>query len=133
MSYEMWCKNFNGIQNKICKAGVKYEDVKGDDRRPLNYPCFKDMECTVVCPHVAFRTPEEVAEEEEKSRQVVQAYLDNLKNDICPHCHTPIAEQYQVGRCAYAKPCGCRLFQGTAKKKPGQSESPSQNTLFNDA
>lgn len=132
MSYEIWCKHFNGIQNKVCRAGVVYESVEVKRLNGPGYmwPCFKDQGCTERCSQAVFRTPEEVAEEEEKANQAIKAYLDNLKNDICPHCHTPIEEQKQVGRCAHAVPCGCRLFQGKAKKKAGQDESPSQDVLF---
>lgn len=117
MSYAIWCKHYNGIPSKTCRAGVSYEDVKGEERRPLNYPCFKDSGCTVVCSKAEFRTPEEVAEEERKVEEVVKAFLDNIGNDICPHCNTPIKEKKQVGRCVYSVTCGCRLYQGTLTKQ----------------
>jgi hypothetical protein len=94
------------------------------------WPCFKDQGCTERCSQAVFRTPEEVAEEEEKSRQALAAFLDDIKNDICPHCKAPIEEQKQIGRCVYAHPCHHRLFQGKAKKKAGQDEGTSQNALF---
>lgn len=115
MSFAIWCKHYNGIPKKVCEAGVSYEDVKGVQRKPLNYPCFKDSGCTVVCPKAEFRTPEEVAEEERKASEIIQKYFSDIDNDICPHCKTPIQKQKQVGRSVYASPCGCRLFQGKAK------------------
>ena len=116
MSYEIWCKHFNGIQHDACRVGIKYKDVEVPDSRPRQLPCFKDQGCTERCVQAVFRTPEEVAEKEEESKQALKKFLDNLKNDICPHCHTPIQEKRQVGRCVYASPCNCRLYQGTLKK-----------------
>jgi hypothetical protein len=130
MSYELWCKHYNGLHSKICRAGVDYKDVKDPAGEALHLPCFKDQGCTERCTQAVFRTPEEIAEEERKSNEIIAKYLDNLKNDICPHCKTPIQEQKQVGRCVYSVPCGCRLYQGKAKKKAGQDETPSQNALF---
>lgn len=44
---------------------------------------------------------------------VVKAWCEKLRNNVCPHCDAPIAQQEQVGRCVYARPCGHRLYQGT--------------------
>lgn len=117
MSYEKWCKHYTGIYSETCEAGISYKDVKGDKKIPLNYPCFKDSGCTVVCPKAEFRTSEEVAEKEREMDEILQKFLDNLKNDICPHCGTPIKEKKQVGRCVYSVTCGCRLYQGHLKKE----------------
>jgi hypothetical protein len=43
----------------------------------------------------------------------LRVYLEKLAADICPFCDTPITDQRQVGRCVYALPCNCRLYQGT--------------------
>ncbi len=120
MSYEIWCKSYNGLHSKICRAGVDYKDVKDPAGDILQLPCFKDRGCTERCEKASFRTPEEVAAKVEEDSQILQRFLDNLKNDICPHCETPIKEKKQVGRCVYSVPCGCRLYQGTLKK--GQAE-----------
>ena len=55
------CCHFNGIMSKVCKAGVKYDDVKSDDR-PIKLPCFKDSGIR-NCTKVLFKTPEQVNEE----------------------------------------------------------------------
>jgi hypothetical protein len=34
------CIHFNGIMNKCCKAGVNYDDFRGQDR-PFKFPCLK--------------------------------------------------------------------------------------------
>src|SRR2546423_8128344 len=117
MTYETWCKHFTGIHNDTCKAGIKYNDVKVQDSRPLKLPCFKDQGCTDRCAFATFRTPEEVAAEEEKSTRILRTYLDNMARNICPHCYTPIEERMQVGRCVYAQPCGCRLYQGKLRQE----------------
>lgn len=43
---------------------------------------------------------------------VVERWLHKLRSNVCPHCDAPIAQQEQVGRCVYARPCGHRLYQG---------------------
>src|SRR2546423_13278715 len=83
MTYETWCKHFTGIHNDTCKAGIKYNDVKVQDSRPLKLPCFKDQGCTDRCAFATFRTPEEVAAEEEKSTRILRTYLDNMARNIC--------------------------------------------------
>jgi len=114
---ELWCKNYNGLMNDTCKAGVRYKDVKDPVDRPLGYPCFKDKGCTHLCSLVVFRTPEEVKAEREEADRSLQRYLENIANDICPHCKKKIESKKQVGRCMYASPCYCRLYQGTLSKE----------------
>ena len=120
MSFENWCKHYNGLMNDTCRVGVVYKDVKCPSEEPLSYPCFKDRGCTDLCSQAAFRTPEEVAEEMEKARQSLQRYLENIANGICPHCKAAIREKRQVGRCVYAYPCWHRLYQGTLKQEERQ-------------
>jgi hypothetical protein len=45
------------------------------------------------------------------------AALDRRDSDLCPNCNSHIDEMEQVGRCVYAKPCGCRLWQGAVPEK----------------
>jgi hypothetical protein len=115
--FNKWCRHYNGLHSKVCRAGVSYEDVKDPAGEILHLPCFKDQGCTERCEKASFRTPEEVAEEEEKVSETLKKYLDNVKNNICPHCSTPIVEKKQVGRCVYSATCGHRLYQGTLKKE----------------
>ncbi len=117
MSFELWCKHYNGLHSKVCRADVSYESVKDPAGAILHLPCFKDQGCTERCEKASFRTPEEVAAEDERVSEALKKYLDNIKNNICPHCGTPIQEKKQVGRCVYAMPCNCRLYQGTLPKK----------------
>lgn len=52
------CIHFNGIMNKECKAGIKYEDVRVD--KPYNFPCLKTGG---ICSKSQFPTEEEVQAE----------------------------------------------------------------------
>jgi hypothetical protein len=54
------CIHFNGVMEKVCKAGIKYEDVRVEpDEGPYKFPCLKQGgECSCA----QFRTPEEVKE-----------------------------------------------------------------------
>lgn len=63
----------------------------------------------------ALYTEEEIAQHERETAEVIKAFFENLANDICPHCKTPITNKRQVGRCVYADPCGHRLYQGKLK------------------
>lgn len=49
------CIHFNGILNKICKAGINYDNVKID--RPFKFPCLKQGG---ECSYAKFLTEEEV-------------------------------------------------------------------------
>lgn len=128
MSFENWCKHYTGLMHDTCEAGVRYKDVKDPSDKPLGYPCFKDKGCAHLCSKVEFRTPEEVAQEHEKVRQSLARYLENIANDICPHCEKPIKKK-QIGRCVYGYPCGHRLYQGTLPKKDEKSEAEQQKLL----
>lgn len=127
MSFELWCKHYSGLMNDTCKVGVRYKDVKDLVDRPLGYPCFKDKGCTELCSQAVFRTPEEIAEENEKIRESLQRYLENIANDICPHCSKPIQEKKQIGRCVYGYPCGHRLYQGTLPKQEKKPDTEQKS------
>lgn len=129
MSFDIWCKHFNGIYHTECRVGVKYKDVEVPNSRPRQLPCFKDQGCTDRCSQSVFRTPEEVAEEERKVSEAVQKFVQDLENDICPHCEKPIQEKKQIGRCVYGYPCGHRLYQGTLPRKEEKSGT-EQQSLF---
>lgn len=115
--FENWCRHFNGIDKGTCKAGVAYDSVRDSSVRPFIWPCFKDQGCSERCTLVSYHTPAEIAEKEREMSAAIEAFVNNLNNNICPHCKTPIAETYQVGRCVYARPCGCRLYQGKLRKR----------------
>lgn len=110
MSREYWCRHYNGTQNKECRAGINYETL--DVKRFKEWPCagYSGIEC----PLFEGYTSEEIAAEEAETTRFLKAMeaLENRNSDICPHCGTKIERMQQVGRCVYARPCNCRLWQG---------------------
>lgn len=50
--------------------------------------------------------------------QEVEKFLENLKlfndrvDDDCLVCGKKVTQLVKRGRCVYAQPCGCRLWQG---------------------
>lgn len=125
-SYDDWCVHYRGFMRPIdvpleeatCEAGVRYlsvevADVPGATNRLDRLPCFKRN--GLPCPSQRFNTPEEAAFKRAAADASIAAFVNDLADDICPHCKTPVTKQVQVGRCVYAEPCGHRLFQGKAK------------------
>src|SRR6266568_6839645 len=119
MGYDIWWRDFNGIQNKTCRMDISYESVgiKRLNGPGYMWPCFKDQGCTERCEHASFLSEGEVAEKERESGEALKRYLDNMLRNICPHCQKPIEDRKQVRRCVYALPCYCRLYQGTLPKE----------------
>jgi hypothetical protein len=110
-----WCRHFNGVQNETCRIGIAYRDVRAADKK---LPCLKNEGCSHLCPSASFRTPEEVALQAEQEREAAKLFLQELaEGKTCPHCHKLIERRAQVGRCVYALPCGCRLYQGTKRQQ----------------
>lgn len=126
-----WCRHYNGIMGRMlgeidrqCEAGVVYSSIKATEEPTKvynRYPCFEDSTVD-TCPLRSFYTDEEKAENKRQSDRAVADWLHKLESNICPHCDTPITSKRQVGRCVYAEPCGCRLYQGrlTAAEKAGR-------------
>jgi len=122
------CAHFNGISNEICNAGVSYAEVMerldlGDKGRPVVLPCFarnkwgeSEFECHKTCAKLQFPTRVEAEAKETARRERITEHLNNIASDICP-THKIAITKKQVGRCVYAEPCGCRLYQGTIPKK----------------
>lgn len=51
------------------------------------------------------------------TEEQIAAFLTELaEGKTCPHCHAPITELYQVGRCVYNRGCRCRQYQGVVPK-----------------
>lgn len=38
--------------------------------------------------------------------------FESGQSDLCPHCGRKVASLQKIGRCVYARPCDCRLWQG---------------------
>lgn len=118
MGFNEFCKHYHGMHlGKQCDAGILYEGVRSDrqEHHPDgDYPCYNPKIKT--CDHAVYPTTEEIAAHETKIAQWLTPFQTDLDNDICPHCKTPIQHWQQVGRCVYAEPCGCRLYQGRVPK-----------------
>lgn len=39
--------------------------------------------------------------------------FNKRETDLCIHCGKKVTALQKIGRCVYARPCGCRLWQGT--------------------
>jgi hypothetical protein len=116
-----WCRHYNGVGNgPVCKAGVLYETVKDvipDGHPSWTYPYYNPKAQT-ICAKREYYTDAELAEHE----KAVVAFIDSMtaftdrKTEDCIHCGKHVTKLRQVGRCVYAEPCGCRLWQGKVPK-----------------
>lgn len=116
------CRHFTGEFYKVCKAGVAYESVKDEhfDRTDLA-PVFRTalpcrtkpggVDCRTVCEKRDFPTLEEATEMVDEQERRFTERLKLMAENYCPEHKIPITKT-QVGRCVYAKECGCRLYQG---------------------
>jgi hypothetical protein len=67
------CKWFNGIQNKVCKAGVSYDSLPRNERGVIVLPCIQP-ECQSNCDKYEEPTAEEIAADEEWMRQRMEMH-----------------------------------------------------------
>lgn len=109
------CVHFNGLIAGTCKAGVAYASVKDDSQSPYRYPCFVGEHaaagaCT-SCATASFPTEEQARAEQAEFEAHLNKRSADIAAGICPTHGTPMTKR-QVGRCVYADPCGCRLYQG---------------------
>jgi uncharacterized Zn finger protein (UPF0148 family) len=69
------------------------------------------------------------SERDENNKKIAADFLRGFvkmlqgKADVCIHCGTPLDKLEQVGRCVYARPCGCRQYQG---RVPGTGPADSE-------
>lgn len=111
---EIWCRHFTGIQNDTCEAGIKYVDVRIVPPKGMyQWPCI-NSEHRAVCPHFAPYTQEEIDQREREVTEAVERLnaFGRRETENCPHCGQHVARLQQIGRCVYAQPCGCRIWQG---------------------
>jgi len=76
------------------------------------------------------------------NEQIIEEFLENLaifsarETENCIICQLPVKVLKQIGRCVYAYPCGCRLWQGKipeAWKKPPSpmaGEREDEKTMY---
>ena len=61
------CIHFNGISNKCCDAGIRYDSVRDTSDRPYKLPCLKNNPMGGgSCEKVQFLTPDQVKEKAEE-------------------------------------------------------------------
>lgn len=108
------CRHFTGTINETCKAGVNYKEMGYDfiTLRETNQelPC---MSGSHDCPLASFYTRQEAEQRMAEVENGLKQWQKDLAANICPTHKTPMVKR-QVGRCVYAEPCGCRLYQGKA-------------------
>ena len=105
------CRHFTGLHRTHCSAAIEYKSL--DRKKFRDLPCiFHDYKHK--CKKWAVRTTEDIEEIERSIRDSLEAMasFQNRKTDQCIVCGQPITAMEQVRRCVYAKPCGCRLWQG---------------------
>jgi hypothetical protein len=119
------CRHFTGLFYKVCAAGISYESVSDehsdrDDLAPYfrtAYPCLPQgggrPECRSVCSKLDRPSIEEATREHDEREKRFAERMRKLSENICPD-HNIAITKMQVGRCVYADPCGCRLYQGRA-------------------
>jgi hypothetical protein len=119
------CIHHNGYFHRICNAGVAYESVGehidlGNLGTPFVAACMKNyewngqtLECRHTCDKAEFKSRQQAEEDLDRLDKAVEDHLNKLAQSICP-THNIAVTKKQVGRCVYAEPCGCRLYQGKA-------------------
>jgi hypothetical protein len=108
------CHHFRGMMEDKCAAGVDFRK-----HAPASLPCTSGPwrnQDTSSCPFHAFYTQAELDDRDKEIAAMLNQFATDLENDICPRCGVRIEQKNQVGRCVYAEPCGCRLYQGKLKK-----------------
>lgn len=112
------CFHFRGIQHATCLAGIKMIDVRDDSQPgPYRWPCITIAgrePATTTCASFREPTKEEIAAWDAKVEARLKEIADRHERGLCADCGAKITRARQVGRCAYAEPCGHRIGQGSA-------------------
>lgn len=95
------CIHFNGVMEKVCKAGINYSDVRVDDGKgPYKFPCLKQGgECSSARWWNADQVKKRVAEIEYEGDKVTGALIA-IKDHV---------EKTQIKAGAIECPCGGEL------------------------
>jgi len=110
---DQWCKHYNGLNNDNCNAGVRYDEIRPVSRDLDSYCCL-NPHAEMQCLSHELRTQEEI----EARNKFVADFIENLntfwtrETEDCPQCGKHVTSCEQIGRCIYARPCGCRVSQG---------------------
>lgn len=109
------CRHFNGLIHDACKVGISYMSIYQTVNGKREWPCLG--KCG-GCDKFENWTEQELQEQEAE----IAAFLNNLtsfeqrRSEDCPHCGKHVDSLQQVGRCVYASPCNCRVWQGKVPK-----------------
>ena len=103
--------------NDTCQVGVEMLTTRDDSQVPYRLPCY-DPTLKHRCTHHESYSAEEIADRDRAiasfMRQLDAAVGWTLVDATCPHCGATVNRMDQVGECVYARPCGCRQYQGIA-------------------
>lgn len=111
------CIHFRGIQHTTCSAGITMLDVRDASQPgPYRWPCMTiaGREQFKNCASYQEPTAEEIAAWEAKLNARLDELRERGEKGLCADCGAKIERAEQVGRCAYARPCGHRIGQGDA-------------------
>lgn len=109
------CRHFNGIQHKVCRAGVQY-DALGPGRLPCLPPFRPNMPPGPTCDRLELPTEEEVRAEIAAEDALVAETVELLAAGKCPTCKAA-AGRSRVGVCLYCDGCGARVGQAPRERR----------------
>ncbi len=111
-----WCRHYpsGGMgDNTHCTQGIEMQGLRDTSVVPHRFPCF-----TAGAEHLCAKYEGYTKEEIEADDKALNEKLEHLealwtrRSQECPHCGAHVERMDQVGKCVYARPCGCRQGQG---------------------
>lgn len=112
------CRHFTGTAEETCAKGVNYMSVRDTSGEGMaRFPCLGAgnwRPCNTTCESFELYTKEELDEQDREVAAILLSLMDFEKRvtEDCPHCGKHVDRLDQVGRCVYARPCNCRVWQG---------------------
>lgn len=114
------CEHFNGLSNEVCRAGIRYLDVRDESQRPYAFPCLRGEGwdgnprplAATTCDRAEFLTDEQAQAKADEIYARARARLEQEAAGFCGQCNRKVERKARVGRCIYNEPCGCRIGQG---------------------
>jgi hypothetical protein len=113
------CRHYNGLNNDACEKGIDYKTVRDDSGDGMyRWPCLGAANwrpCNTTCAHFELYTKEELEAQDREVAAIIEQLtkFDRRESEDCPHCKQHVERLEKVGRCVYARPCNCRVWQGT--------------------
>lgn len=109
--------------NTHCTQGIDMQGLRDTSTVPHRFPCYT-VGAEHLCTKYESYTAEEIAEDERQTNEALKKFeaLWTRTSEECPNCGAHVERMDQVGKCVYARPCGCRQGQGRlhAAWKSGQ-------------